>query len=92
MAAHIETFTVYLKGQGKIRELERALSKAKLNNEKIASEWDKLKHDLNARNEENAHLVEELVIEKQSNVSKDSKIAELNHELEKVKYDADQCI
>lgn len=52
MAAHIETFTVYLKGQGKIRELERALSKAKLNNERIASEWDKLKHDLNARNEE----------------------------------------
>lgn len=90
MTMHIETFAKSLKGQGKIKELKHALSKAKLNNEKVASERDQLKYDLNARNKENARLTEDLITEKRSNVSKDSKIAELSHELEKIKSDADK--
>ena len=81
-----------LKGQGKIEELECALSKAKLNNEKMSNEWDRLKQDLDARNDENAQLAEDLVTEKRSNANKDSKIAELSHELEKVKLKVDQHI
>ena len=56
MAMHIETFMKSLKGQGKVEELERALSKAKLNNEKTASERGQLKQDLDAHNDENAQL------------------------------------
>ncbi|XP_052294419.1 uncharacterized protein LOC127901343 [Citrus sinensis] len=92
MAAHIETFAKSLKGHAKIEELERALMKANLTNEKTASERDRLKRDLNARNDENTRLAEDLVAEKKSNVSKDSKIADLSYELEKVKSDVDQRI
>lgn len=49
-----------LKNQGKVEELDRALAKAKLDNEKTAGEWDRFKHDLNVLNEENAHQVEDL--------------------------------
>ena len=81
MAAHIKTFAKSLKGHAKIKELERALMKANFTNEKTASERDRLKRDLNARNDENTRLAEDLVAEKKSNVSKDSKIADLSYEL-----------
>lgn len=73
---HIETFAKLLKGRGKIEELKHALSKAKLNNEKVASERDRPKYDLNAQNGKNARLAKDLITEKQSNGNKDSKIAE----------------
>lgn len=92
MAAHIEMFAKSLKGHAKIEELERTLIKENLTNEKTASERDRLKRDLNARNDENTHLAEDLVAEKKSNAVKDSKIADLSYELEKVKSDVDQCI
>lgn len=60
----METFMKSLKGQAKIEELEHTLSKAKLNNEKITSKRDRLKYDLNARNEKNVRLVEDLVTKK----------------------------
>ncbi|KAH9657805.1 hypothetical protein KPL70_023225 [Citrus sinensis] len=53
--AHAETSMKSLKNQGKVEELDRALAKAKLDNEKTAGEWDRFKHDLNVLNEENAH-------------------------------------
>ena len=56
MVAHIETFAKSLKGHAKIEELECALMKANLTNKKTTSEQDRLKRDLNARNEENTHL------------------------------------
>lgn len=68
------------------------MSSAKLYNEKLTSEQDWLKYDLNARNKENVRLAEDLVIEKRSNASKDSKIYELSHELEKLKSDIDQRV
>lgn len=49
-----------LKNQGKVEELDRALAKAKLDNEKTAGEQDRFKHDLNVLNGENAHQVEDL--------------------------------
>ena len=70
LAMHIETFMKSLKGQGKIEELELALSKAKRNNEKMASKRNQLKHDLNAQNEKNAQLAEDLIAEKRSNAIK----------------------
>ena len=85
MVAHIEMFAKSLKGHAKIEELEHALMKTNLTNEKTASERDRLKRDPNARNEENTHLAEDLGAEKKSNASKDSKIANLSYELEKVK-------
>ena len=60
----METFTKSVKGQEKIKELEHTLSKAKLNNEKITSKQDRLKYDLNARNEKNVCLQEDLVTKK----------------------------
>lgn len=63
------------------------MSKAKLNNEKIVSKRDRLKYDLNARNEEIACLAKDLIIKKRTNASKDLKIAELSQEVEKVKYE-----
>lgn len=81
-----------LKGQWKIEELKHTLSKAKLNNEKIASKGDQLKYDLNAQNEETACLAKDLVTKKRSNTSKDSKITKLSQKLEKVKFDVDQHI
>ena len=59
--------------------------KANLTNEKTASDWDQLKRDLNARNDENTRLVKDLVAKKKSNAGKDSKIADLSYELEKEK-------
>ena len=49
-----------LKNQGKVEELDRALAKAKLDNEKTAGEQDRFKQDLNVLNGENAHQVEDL--------------------------------
>ena len=92
MAADIETFAKSLKGHAKIEEVERALMKDNLTNKKTASERDQLKRDLNAHNDENTHLAEDLVAKKKSNASKDSKIADLSYELEKVKSDVDQRI
>lgn len=85
-------FVKLLKGQGKIEKVECTLSKAKLNNEKIESERDRLKYDLNAQNKESTRLAKDLATKKWSNTNKDSKIAELNQELEKVKSDVDQHI
>lgn len=85
-------FVKSLKGQGKIEKVECTLPKAKLNNEKIERERDRLKYDLNVRNEESTRLAKDLVTKKWSNANKDSKIAELNQELEKVKSNVDQHI
>lgn len=62
---------------------------ANLNNEKLTSKWDRLKYDLNARNEENVRLAEDLVIERHSNTRKYSKIYELYLKLEKLKSNVD---
>ncbi|KAK9192389.1 hypothetical protein WN944_003079 [Citrus x changshan-huyou] len=53
-----------LKGQGKIEKVECTLPKAKLNNEKIERERDRLKYDLNVWNEESTRLAKDLVTKK----------------------------
>lgn len=55
----------------------------------IVGKWDQFKHNFDARIRKNAPLAQDRVIKKQSNANKDSKIPELNNELEKLWSDTD---